>query len=227
MKDTVQEQNAEELTELISDLAILLNELKEDAPKIRRMYDAFKQAVPKQEAALTKATQAIETASSANIVKIQKASQNTLDAAAQYLNKVETIATRCETALHQMETMVNSIQATKTQQISLDKRLTQIEEKLQAMEVHSIISEVPKGSVAGFSNISDNNKTATVSDYFKEKGFKVIDYRTSGGALWIIGAEEQLAPYVSYVEKYYGVTGKYGSGKATNGKPAWWTKDKK
>lgn len=71
---------------------------------------------------------------------------------------------------------------------------------------------------------SDNSKKATLKSFFEGHGFIVVDNRNSGGALWVIGEQERLAPYVQQACKLFNATGSYGSGKASKQKPAWWTK---
>ena len=227
MKDTPQLQNAEDLMELYEKLTFLVSQLNSDTPKIKKMYTSLEQAIAKQETVAAKASQTIEIATSATVAKMQKESQTVLDAAAQYLAKAEAIAKRCETALSQVEAITKNVQSVREYQLAVDKRLAQLEAKLQTANINPQTSSVlpPKASTIKSTPNSTTATVITLSDYFKENGFKVIDYRTSGGALWVIGSEAALKPYVIYAEKHFGVTGRYGSGRATNSKPAWWTKD--
>ena len=71
---------------------------------------------------------------------------------------------------------------------------------------------------------SDASQKTTLKSFFEERGFIVVDNRNAGGALWVIGEQERLAPYVQQACKLFNATGNYGSGKASKQKPAWWTK---
>lgn len=72
---------------------------------------------------------------------------------------------------------------------------------------------------------SSNSKS--VKDYFESNGFEVVDGRSNGGCLWIIGDRKRLEPYVDEAQKLFGVTGGYGAGKMSSFRHAWWTKTKK
>ena len=64
--------------------------------------------------------------------------------------------------------------------------------------------------------------------YFQSKGLEVIDKRTAGGCLWIIGEKKQLSPIVKEAEQLYGAYGQFSSGgSATKRRPGWYTKCKK
>lgn len=65
---------------------------------------------------------------------------------------------------------------------------------------------------------------ATLVEFFTRAGFEVIDYRSSGGCLWVVGERNVLMPYIETVSKVLGATGGYGAGKATGYKNGWWTK---
>lgn len=69
--------------------------------------------------------------------------------------------------------------------------------------------------------------TTSLKSYFQNKGFKVVDCRTSGGCLWVIGEKKELEPYVLEVARLFRANGAYGSGKATSYKSGWWTKSDK
>lgn len=227
MSETPQVQNIEDLMVLYEELTFLVSQLNSDAPKIKKMYTALEQTIVKQEAAASKASQVIETATSAAVSKLQKESKAVLDTAAQYLVKAEAIVQRCEAALSQIEAMAKNIQSVREYQLVVDQRLAEFEKKLHSVEAGPSIPNHHKAQNTSTDSIPETQSSSTtLIAYFKENGFKVIDYRPSGGALWVIGSEEVLKPYVNYAEKHFGVTGRYGSGRATNSKPAWWTKDK-
>lgn len=221
MKDTPQIQNADDLVVLYEELTFLLSQLNSDAPKIKKMYSTLEQTIAKQESTAVKSTQAIEAVTSATVAKMQKESKAILDAITQHLAKAELLSKRCEAALSQVETLAKSMQTSKDYQLSVEKRLTQLEAKLQKPETVS-----PKETNRN-TRTAEKSSSETLYGYFRELGFEVIDRRTSGGALWVIGSHAQLNPYVAYVEKQFGITGKYGSSKTTDGRPAWWTKSKK
>ena len=71
----------------------------------------------------------------------------------------------------------------------------------------------------------ESSAAKNVKEFFKSKGFDVIDCRGSKGCLWVIGEKHRLEPFVLEAKTLFGVTGAYGSGKATSHKPGWWTKD--
>lgn len=73
-------------------------------------------------------------------------------------------------------------------------------------------------------NVKIEKKPSTLIEFFKSKGFKTIDKRTLGGALWVLGSKEELKNVVLEAEKIFKVYGYYGSGRATSYKQAWWTK---
>lgn len=73
----------------------------------------------------------------------------------------------------------------------------------------------------------DDQTSETLKDFFIHHGFEVVDKRDNGGSLWVIGHQSQLEPYVTKAFTLFGVTGNYGSGKATKQKDAWWTKSEK
>ena len=114
------------------------------------------------------------------------------------------------------ETTPNDVPQENTSQPVSDVRL---DEKLANTNGGSPISDIqPQLST---------NIPATVVDYFKCKGVKVVDRRFSGGALWVIGSKEEIQSYVEEACKHFGITGQYGVGKASGYNPAWWTKDRK
>ena len=69
--------------------------------------------------------------------------------------------------------------------------------------------------------------TTSLKSFFQDKGFKVVDCRSSGGCLWVIGEKNQLGPYVLEAARLFGANGAYGSGKGTLNKSGWWTKSNK
>ena len=67
----------------------------------------------------------------------------------------------------------------------------------------------------------------TLKEYFEEKGLQVIDNRKQAGHLWVIGSKTEIDSIINEAVEKYGVTGSYGSGKASGYKAGWFTKSKK
>lgn len=77
---------------------------------------------------------------------------------------------------------------------------------------------------------SDNSSvrtTTSLSVFFKNRGFEIVDLRQNGGCLWVVGEKCKLEPVVAEAYRIFKVTGEYAKGRATNHKPAWWTKSQK
>ena len=57
-------------------------------------------------------------------------------------------------------------------------------------------------------------------------GLEVIDKRYKGGALWVIGTEEEIGDIIDEAVDRFNVYGNYcNGGKTTKYRPAWWTVD--
>lgn len=227
MKDTPQIQNAEDLLVLYEELAFLVSQLNSDAPKIKKMYAALEQAIAKQDATITRATQNIDAATLASVAKIQKEAKLALEASEKHLLAAEKIARRCETAVSEMNAMAKNMQSIRENQLAIDKRLEKLEAQVKAGNQGARIETTETKTISKTEKEVKSTMATTLSAYFRGNGFTVLDHRASGGALWVIGSEDDLNPYVNYVEKQFGVAGRYGSGRATDGKHAWWTKSKK
>lgn len=94
-------------------------------------------------------------------------------------------------------------------------------------EIVKIISNEPlPKSPSAQQPSSQDAPPATLVDFFTRAGFKVVDFRPSGGCLWVVGERNVLEPYVEAISKVSGATGGYGAGKATGYKNGWWTKSK-
>lgn len=94
-------------------------------------------------------------------------------------------------------------------------------------EIVKIISSEPLPKAPSVQQTSNQDAPpATLVDYFTRAGFKVVDFRPSGGCLWVVGERNVLEPYVEAIGKVLGATGGYGAGKATGFKNGWWTKSK-
>lgn len=65
--------------------------------------------------------------------------------------------------------------------------------------------------------------------YFEEKGLEVIDKRSAGGCLWVVGEKDKLMPYVKEAGKMFGAYGSYSAkgGRATKNRAGWFTMCKK
>lgn len=73
---------------------------------------------------------------------------------------------------------------------------------------------------------NDNNEAMGLADFFKDMGLEVIDKRYKGGALWVIGTEEEIGNIIDEAVDRFNVYGNYcNGGKATKYRPAWWTAD--
>lgn len=69
----------------------------------------------------------------------------------------------------------------------------------------------------------------SLKDFFTEKGLEVIDKRSAGGCLWVIGEKDKLMPHVKEAGKVFGAYGNYSSkgGRATKNRAGWFTMCKK
>lgn len=74
---------------------------------------------------------------------------------------------------------------------------------------------------------SENRKS--LKDFFSEKGLEVIDKRSAGGCLWVVGEKDKLMPYVKEAGKIFGAYGNYSAkgGRATKNRAGWFTMCKK
>ncbi len=65
----------------------------------------------------------------------------------------------------------------------------------------------------------------SLADYFKKNGFEVIDKRSHGGALWVVGDQVKLNPYLKEARSLYGAVGSFtDKGKASGYRMSWFTK---
>lgn len=67
----------------------------------------------------------------------------------------------------------------------------------------------------------------SVKDFFESNGLEVVDMRSKGGCLWVIGDPEMLTPYLDQVTSYYEIEGRFAKGKATKYRSGWYTKCEK
>lgn len=68
----------------------------------------------------------------------------------------------------------------------------------------------------------------SLKEYLQDKGLEVVDKRTSGGALWIVGDKATLSPIVKEIGTIYGAYGNFSAGgRATKQRPGWFTQCKK
>ena len=116
-----------------------------------------------------------------------------------------------------------------TSQAVVRKVVTSLQDQENITSSGIVSSQKPKRIVVvkrrDTSSASDGNNT--VREFFINAGFEVVDQRKSGGALWVIGDKQQLAPFVEKASQLFGISGGYSSGKATKYRPAWYTKTKK
>ena len=80
-------------------------------------------------------------------------------------------------------------------------------------------------------NKRNNNSAQTflldpipLKDFFAMRGLQTVDFRYNNGCLWILGSKNEIDNVIEEAKRVYGIEGGYASGKATNYKPAWWTK---
>lgn len=68
-----------------------------------------------------------------------------------------------------------------------------------------------------------------LKEFFTEKGLEVIDKRSAGGSLWVVGDKEMLTPHLKEAGRIYGAYGKFApnGGRATKYRPSWFTMCKK
>ena len=66
---------------------------------------------------------------------------------------------------------------------------------------------------------------AELSDFFRQRGMKVIDKRPSGGCLWVVGTEKEIGTIIKEAEQNFSIKGTFcGGGRATGYNPGWFTK---
>ena len=70
--------------------------------------------------------------------------------------------------------------------------------------------------------------SGAVKKYFKDAGFKVVDLRNKKtGDLWVVGAKEELKPFVQDAIKKFHITGMYGKDENAGIPYGWQTKTRK
>lgn len=84
---------------------------------------------------------------------------------------------------------------------------------------------IPSKQEEGVKSVSIGN-SKSMKEYFESKGFEVVDSRSNGGCLWVIGDRKRLEPYVDEAQRIFGASGGYGAGKGSSYRSAWWTKTK-
>lgn len=73
----------------------------------------------------------------------------------------------------------------------------------------------------------NNKENSEVRDFFKNSGFEVMDNRSKGGRLWIIGEKADIREIINTAIAKFGISGKYASSKEINFKNGWYTKTNK
>jgi DNA helicase IV len=66
-----------------------------------------------------------------------------------------------------------------------------------------------------------------VKEYFEKCGLEVIDHRSKGGALWVVGEKDEIEKIVNEAVGRFNISGMYTRGKATKYRQGWCTKTKK
>lgn len=75
--------------------------------------------------------------------------------------------------------------------------------------------------------LKNDYKEPSLREFFESKGFKTVDKRMYSGALWVIGEQSALKPYVKEAATRFNAYGQYGTGRSVDYMPAWWTKCEK
>ena len=64
--------------------------------------------------------------------------------------------------------------------------------------------------------------------YLQDKGLEIVDKRSSGGVLWIVGEKTALQPIIREIGELYGAYGNFSEGnRATKRRPGWFTSCRK
>ena len=80
------------------------------------------------------------------------------------------------------------------------------------------------------SHLSEDRKDYTnsqVRDFFESHGLEVVDNRSKGGKLWVIGEKETIIPVVNEAIGKFKISGKFGMSKDINNRNGWFTKTDK
>ena len=85
--------------------------------------------------------------------------------------------------------------------------------------------ELPVGKISG--QKKQTRGKSAVKAYFEKEGLQVVDLRSKGGMLWVVGEEEKLKPYVDYAIKECKINGMYTTSKMIGFISGWCTKTKK
>ena len=116
--------------------------------------------------------------------------------------------------------------------------IIEIEDQKQEpiLEINNDLKETNKKSVIKKSSHTmkhmdiKKDKDITNSEvraFFEEKGMKVIDKRTEGGRLWIIGDKDSIKKNVNTAISKFKISGKYGKSKESGMQFGWYTKTNK
>lgn len=89
------------------------------------------------------------------------------------------------------------------------------------------IKEVEESGLAERCRNNSKSEKIKLMEFFAQAGLEVIDKRESGGALWVVGSKEEIETTINQACKEYHISGRYDSGRATRGKPGWFTRSKK
>lgn len=208
--------------DMYEELTGLLSQLNKDVPQIKVMYDGLRKSIEQHNRNLDQAISVITSETQENI---KKQSDSILLDISKQINAAEAISMKCSESLLKIQNLSTQILTAAEFQTRIEKRLSAMEEKLRLLEGDS---KFPSNNLPSNSVVAPSAEGVSISEYFKRNGFEVADKRDSGGALWVIGSETSLKPYVEQVRKIYGVAGKYHTGiKSTGHRPAWYTDSKK
>lgn len=108
------------------------------------------------------------------------------------------------------------------------------ENTLSPEEIDVIVTEAVAVAVAKktleLESISEFDYAEIEADalniFFESKNLEVIDKRSFGGCLWVVGSKPEIQEIITEACEKYNVTGAYcGGGRATGYRNAWYTKD--
>lgn len=64
----------------------------------------------------------------------------------------------------------------------------------------------------------------TLYDFFNNNGFEVIDKRSSGGCLWVVGTKTEIEPYLKEAKNLFNIGDNgFSYGRSTSGRMGWYT----
>lgn len=131
---------------------------------------------------------------------------------------------KCEKIVSHAKNQIDEIRSSAIEQI--EKEQENLKKKFNSLNKDLSADSFEDTSVVGI-------QIDFIYEYFVRAGFDVIDKRSNGGALWVIGNESEIEPHLIAIENIVGEIGEpgvqqgYAFGKAADGRYAWWTKCRK